>query len=64
LKINIFIKDKQLMAQATGQSAFPLDAVSKTSFTFNMANITIDFEPEKNLFVIEQGGVKTTFIKE
>lgn len=64
LKINIFIKDKELMAQATGQSAFPLDAVSKTSFTFNMANITIDFEPEKNLFVIEQGGVKTTFIKE
>lgn len=64
LKINIFIKDKELMAQATGQSAFPLDAVSKTSFTFNMANITIDFEPEKNLFVIEQGGVKTTFIKD
>lgn len=64
LKINIFIKDKELMAQATGQSAFPLDAVSKTSFTFKMANITIDFEPDKNLFVIEQGGVKTTFIKE
>jgi len=64
VKFNIFIQNKTLMAQATGQSAFPLDAVSKTSFKFDMADIKVDFDAEKKLFVIEQGGNKTTFIKE
>ncbi|WPO81833.1 serine hydrolase domain-containing protein [Chryseobacterium sp. JJR-5R] len=64
LKINIFIQDKKLMAQATGQSAFPLDATSETSFKFDMAGIVINFHPEKKQFDIIQGGIKTTFIKE
>lgn len=64
LKINIFIQDKKLMAQATGQSAFPLDPNSDTSFKFDMAGIVINFYPEKKQFDIIQGGVKTTFTKE
>jgi D-alanyl-D-alanine carboxypeptidase len=64
LKINIFIQDKKLMAQATGQSAFPLDPTSETSFKFDMAGIVINFYPEKKQFDIIQGGVKTTFTKE
>lgn len=64
LKINIFIKDKTLMAQATGQGAFPLEATSKTSFKFDMAGIVIDFDPAKKQFVITQGSHKTTFTKE
>lgn len=64
LKINIFIQDKKLMAQATGQSAFPLDPTSDTSFKFDMAGIVINFYPEKKQFDIIQGGVKTTFTKE
>lgn len=64
LKINIFIQDKKLMAQATGQSAFPLEAKSATSFTFDMAGIEINFHSEKKQFDIIQSGMKTTFTKE
>ncbi len=64
LKINIFIQDKKLMGQATGQSAFPLDATSETSFKFDISGIVINFRPEKKQFDIIQGGVKTTFTKE
>ncbi|SEM09782.1 D-alanyl-D-alanine carboxypeptidase [Chryseobacterium taichungense] len=64
LKINIFIKDKKLMAQATGQGAFPLDATSAMNFKFDMAGIVINFHPEKNQFDIIQSGMKTTFTKE
>ena len=64
LKITIFIEDKKLMAQATGQSAFPLEAISETSFKFDMAGIVIDFYPAKKQFVIIQGGTKNTFTKE
>ncbi|MEC3877676.1 serine hydrolase domain-containing protein [Chryseobacterium salviniae] len=64
LKINIFIQDKKLMAQATGQSAFPLEATSDTNFTFDKAGIEINFYPEKNQFIIMQGGTKNTFTKE
>ncbi|MCJ8154946.1 beta-lactamase family protein [Chryseobacterium sp. SSA4.19] len=48
VKFNIFIQDKKLMAQATGQSAFQLDATSETSFKFDMAGIVVNFYPEKN----------------
>lgn len=64
LKITIFIEDKKLMAQATGQSAFPLEAISETSFKFDMAGIVIDFYPAKKQFVIIQRGTKNTFTKE
>ncbi len=64
LKINIFIQNKVLMAQATGQRAFPLDATSETSFKYDMAGIVINFRPEKKQFDIIQRGVKTTFTKE
>ncbi|WP_370895694.1 serine hydrolase domain-containing protein [Chryseobacterium gossypii] len=64
LKFNIFIKDSTLMAQATGQEAFPLEATSKTSFKFDMAGIKIDFNPDQKQFVISQGSHQNTFTKE
>lgn len=64
VKIAIFIQDKKLMAQATGQSAFPLEATSVTNFTCDMYGIEINFYPEKNQFIIMQGGSKNTFTKE
>ncbi|SDI57693.1 D-alanyl-D-alanine carboxypeptidase [Chryseobacterium taeanense] len=64
LKINIFIKDKKLMAQATGQGAFPLEATSNTRFKFDTAGIVVEFFPAKNQFIIMQGGTKNTFAKE
>lgn len=64
LKINIFIKDKKLMAQATGQGALPLEATSNTRFKFDTAGIVVEFFPAKNQFIIMQGGTKNTFTKE
>lgn len=64
LKINIFIRDKKLMAQATGQSEFPLEATSKTTFKFDTAGIVIEFFPAKKQFVIIQAGMKNIFTKE
>ncbi|SIQ75098.1 D-alanyl-D-alanine carboxypeptidase [Chryseobacterium sp. RU37D] len=64
LKINIFIKDKKLMAQAAGQSDFPLEATSQTTFKFDPAKIVIEFFTAKNQFIIIQGGTKNTFTKE
>lgn len=64
LKINIFIKNKKLMAQATGQGEFPLEATSETSFKFEQAGIVMEFFPTKKQFVIIQGGTKNTFTKE
>jgi len=64
MKINIFVKDKVLMAQATGQGAFPLEATSKTSFKFDTAGIVIDFNPAKKEFILSQGGNKIIFVKE
>ncbi|EJL73550.1 serine hydrolase domain-containing protein [Chryseobacterium populi] len=64
LKINIFIREKKLVAQATGQSEFSLEATSNTRFKFDMAGIVIDFYPAKNQFVISQGETKNTFTKE
>lgn len=64
VKFDIFIKDKTLMAQATDQSAFPLDATSKNSFKFDMAGIVVNFDPAKKQFAIIQGGTETIFTKD
>lgn len=64
LKINVFIEEKKLMAQATGQSSFPLEPTSENTFKFDRAGIVIEFFPAKNQFVIMQGGTKNIFTKE
>lgn len=62
LKINISIKDGALIAQATGQSSFPLTAKSETEFIFQTAGIEMIFEDNK--FVLKQGGQKFNYTKE
>ncbi|ASK30199.1 D-alanyl-D-alanine carboxypeptidase [Chryseobacterium sp. T16E-39] len=64
MKIDVFVKDKVLMAQATGQGAFPLEATSKTSFKFDTAGIVINFNPAKKELVLSQGGNTILFTKE
>ncbi|MBK1897561.1 serine hydrolase domain-containing protein [Chryseobacterium paridis] len=64
MKISVFVKDKVLMAQATGQGAFPLEATSKTSFKFDTAGIVINFNPTKKELVLLQGGNNILFTKE
>lgn len=54
--ITVFIEDGILMAQATGQSAFPLDAVDEYNFVFETAHIHIQFLPEAGEMIMTQAG--------
>jgi CubicO group peptidase (beta-lactamase class C family) len=61
LPITITVKrdGDQLTAQATGQSAFPLDVVSETEFRFDKAGVVMIFDvsPDGNVtgFTLKQG---------
>lgn len=64
LDIKIFVENGQLKAQATGQSAFSLEAVSENEFKFDMAGIKIKFNAEINTMDFSQGSNKFTFKKQ
>ena len=55
IKITITKRDTVLSAQATGQSAFPLEATEKDVFTFDAASIQLRFNPIKNELIMKQG---------
>jgi len=63
LAIRIFLEGKQLMAQATGQSAFPLTPYSKDEFRFEQAGIVIAFDRSANpvSFTLDQGGGRYSY---
>jgi CubicO group peptidase (beta-lactamase class C family) len=63
LKINVTKEGNQLFAQATGQSAFPLEAIEKDVFEFSAANIKMEFNPKEKQMTIIQGGRKTIMTK-
>ncbi|MVO10783.1 serine hydrolase [Flavobacterium sp. TP390] len=62
LKITIFEKEGELLAQATGQSSFPLTLKDEKTFIFAQAGIEIIFG--ENILELHQGGGKFNFIKE
>jgi CubicO group peptidase (beta-lactamase class C family) len=64
LKITITRLDSTLMAQATGQSGFPLTATGQHRFGFAPAGIVIRFFPETDELVLEQGGGTFTLKRE
>ncbi len=64
LKITITKNDKKLMAQATGQSAFPLDATDKNIFKFEQAGIVLEFQPADKKMILNQGGKVYNFTQE
>lgn len=65
LKITISIADNnQLMAQATGQSAFPLTPIDQFNFKFDPAGVKIIFDSEYSQLTLEQGGMKFNLEKE
>ena len=64
LKIAVTKNDTTLMAQATGQSAFPLDASDKNIFKFDQAGIILEFMPANKTMILKQGGKNYTFIKD
>ncbi len=64
LDIEVKVKDGDLFAQATGQSAFPLTPVSDDEFKFDLAGIVIKFDSAKNQLEITQRGHTTVMTKE
>ena len=63
LKVTITKNNATLMAQATGQGAFPLEAVATDKFVFSAAGVTILFNPAQNSFTLTQGGNNYLFTK-
>lgn len=64
VKITVTRNDKTLFAQATGQSAFGLEATDKDKFKFEKAGIVLEFNPSEKTMLLKQGGGKFTFTKE
>jgi CubicO group peptidase (beta-lactamase class C family) len=64
LKITITKQENKLFAQATGQSAFPLEASNSNSFKFEQAGIVLEFNSLKNEMTLKQGGKEFIFTKE
>jgi len=63
-KMTVAKSNGALTAQATGQSAFPLEVVSKDIFKFDGAGIVLEFNLEKRQMTLKQGGMVYVFSKE
>lgn len=63
IKITITQDGNTLFAQATGQSAFPLEATAKDQFKFDLASIVIEFKPSEKKLILKQSGMELTFLK-
>ena len=65
LEISIWEEDGTLMAQATGQQAFPMEASSENRFRFDQAGLVIEFhadeQDEYRSFTLFQGGQEYLF---
>ncbi|WP_291870760.1 serine hydrolase domain-containing protein [Maribacter sp.] len=64
LKITISKNDNTLIAQATGQSSFPLKATEWNVFEFTTAGIRLEFHTEQNEMTLKQEGKTFLFKKE
>ena len=63
MDLTISLKDGQLFGQATGQSEFPLEPYEKHKFKFENAGLKIDFDPDKKMLYLHQGGGIFMFYK-
>ena len=64
LKITITKKNNILMAQATGQPAFELDATAPDIFEFASAGLTLDFNAVTGKMTFKQHGATFVLTKE
>lgn len=64
IKISITREDNTLMAQGTGQPAFPLTAFENDKFKFEQAGVLIEFMAKKNKLILKQGGQVFEMTKE
>ncbi|MFW6289558.1 MAG: serine hydrolase domain-containing protein [Mariniphaga sp.] len=56
LKVMVSKNENALSAQATGQPAFPLEAIDKHTFRYERAGIVMEFNPEEKTMILKQGG--------
>ncbi len=67
LEIRFWEDGGRLMAQATGQGAFPMEAASETRFRFDPAGLAIEFhsddEGEYRSFTLFQAGMEFLFVR-
>jgi hypothetical protein len=64
IKITFTIKDNTLVAQATGQPPFPLEATNKNKFQFALAGAVFEFDPAAKTVVLKQNGGEFLFLRE
>jgi D-alanyl-D-alanine carboxypeptidase len=64
LKITITKDNATLVAQATGQSSFPLEATEKDKFRFDQAGVIMEFTTAKNELLMKQRGRSFLFKKD
>lgn len=62
--ITITKEDGNLIAQGTGQPAFPLQPTAKDEFKFEKASAKFEFKPKENTMYLIQGGARNKFVKE
>jgi hypothetical protein len=63
LKITITKNNTTLIAQATGQSALPLEAIEKDRFPFDQTRIVLEFNPTEKTMIVKQGCGQFIFTK-
>lgn len=56
IDLKISKEGNQLIGQATGQKAFPLDAMDVNKFKFDPAKIQIEFIPKEHRLILTQNG--------
>lgn len=64
IKITMTEDNGKLMAQATGQPAFPLEYLGNNKFSFDQAGIEFQFNADKKAFSLLQGGASYKFAKD
>lgn len=64
LKISISVQKGNLVAQASGQPALPLEAKSATLFVFDPAGVALEFDPVQHTMVLKQGTLVQQLKKE
>ncbi|WP_316795503.1 serine hydrolase domain-containing protein [Pedobacter agri] len=61
LKLTVTKEKNQLLAQASGQSAMPLEAAGKNKFKITKAGIVMEFDPAQKTMLLKQGGGEFKF---
>ena len=64
LKITISKDSTVLIAQATGQPSFPLEAYELHKFKFDQAMLKFEFVPKENKMILKQGGGEFELIRD